>query len=115
MECNSFTINEIVNKLVEKGLLDIANKKLAIESTIELLSDRIFIDWYVSDVIAHLETAYGNGCISESDAKKVLEYAVEEHDPCLGISTDILQIRAQELADEGEIVLSPGKFEDDQN
>lgn len=113
MEENRSLISEIINNLAKKRL--VVHVEAAKESLTELFSNRVFIEWTVSDVIAHLETAYGNGCISESDAKKVLEYAVREHDSEIGIANDILQIRAQELADEGEIVLKSGKFEDDQN
>lgn len=104
MNCNKTLITDIVQCLKEKGLID-GGKEVDIKTALEeLFCDRAFTEWWTQDVMAQLEDC-GTDRISREDARKVLDYVMQEHDATVGINWEVIQMRAEHLADRGEITI----------
>lgn len=104
MNCNTL-ITDVIQCLKEKGLIDgkEADAKTALE---ELFCDRAFSEWWTEDVTNQLGYHFGSNCISQEDARKVLDYVMQEHDAEVGINWEVIRIQAEYLADRGEITIN---------
>lgn len=105
MNCNKDMINDIISTLTGKGLIDEGKKEDAKVALNEMFSDRAFSEWWTEDVMDQLSCHFGKDCISQEDARKVLNYVMNEHDADVGISWEVIQLRAEWLADKKLITI----------